>query len=141
MIVGNTGNGIGLTTNFFGADDVTGTIAGNVVAHNHGAGISLTGDLRDVGAVQISQNIVTANGGTGIEVTGSLNSPRPPISGGPVTIAQNTAMFNGGQGINASWIPSWPTGVVDGGGNRARGNATAPACVGVVCETGMHHKP
>jgi hypothetical protein len=45
---------------------------------------------------------------------------------GNVTLAGNVAEWNGGQGIVAS-------GVVDGGGNRARRNAVDPQCVGVRC--------
>ena len=133
LIVGNTGNGIGLHTHFFSADDVTGTITRNFVSRNTGDGISLTGDLRDLGAVEISKNLVAANTGTGIVVSGTLESPLPVITGGPVTLTKNAAVFNAGQGINAPWIPSWPSGVVDGGGNKAFANGTAPACVGVSC--------
>jgi hypothetical protein len=137
LIVDGSGAGISLHTHFFSADDVTGTIEGNEISGNAGAGISLTGDLRDLGAIGISRNVVAHNGGAGIEVSGTLEGPLPNITGGAVTIARNQALSNGGRGINAPWIPAWPTGIVDGGKNVASGNAVAPACVGVTCKT--HH--
>jgi hypothetical protein len=131
LIIGNTGTGIRLSTHFFRADDVTGAIQRNIVAHNTGDGISLTGDLRDLGAIKISQNLVTGNRGTGIVVSGARETPLPDITGGPVTIARNVVFFNRGAGINASWIAGLPTGIVDGGHNFVRFNGVRPECVGV----------
>ena len=133
VIVESTGPGVRLNTHFFFEDDVTGTIQRNFIAHNAGAGISLTGDLRDLGAIDLSGNLVIGNGGTGIVVTGALDSPQPVVTGGPVTLTRNRAIANGGQGINASWMPGAPSGIVDGGQNVAKANAVAPACVGVTC--------
>jgi len=107
LIVGNTGNGIQLGTHFYFANDVTGTIAHNFVARNTANGISIGGDLRDLGAVQITQNLVAANAGTGIVVNGSLEVPGPTITGGPVTLTKNVSVFNAGHGIDASWMPAW----------------------------------
>ena len=47
--------------------------------------------------------------------------------GQPATVARNTANFNGRYGIEAR-------NVIDGGGNRAQGNAFSLQCLGVVCK-------
>lgn len=50
------------------------------------------------------------------------------VEGGPNTrLEKNTANYNRGWGIHAP-------GVVDGGGNKAKGNGNQPQCVGVVCK-------
>ena len=138
VIADNAGAGIGLRTIFFGPDDVSGTIKGNWVAGNGGPGISLSGDLRALGAVDISGNWALWNHGTGISVHGDDSAPTLPLTGGPVTLTHNRASFNDGNGIDASWMTGQPTGIVDGGKNRARGNHTAPDCIGVTCSGDGH---
>ena len=130
--------GIRLRTAFFGPDDVSGTIKGNFVAGNAGAGIGLSGDLRALGSVEISGNWAVRNQGDGILVHGDDSAPPLPFTGGPVTLTKNRASFNQGHGIDASWMTGQPTGIVDGGKNTAQANKTAPACIGVVCRGHDH---
>lgn len=98
-----------------GANGVT--IANNEFLRNAQEGL-LFGVLDPFGEISITGNRAVGNGGTGIAGTGS----------GVVTVAGNTALRNGGHGIDVSEV-------IDGGGNVARGNATPPQCIGVVCST------
>ncbi len=104
------------------------TVAGSgpnavTVAHNQFLGNAEEGlafaVLAPFGQVDVVGNRVVGNGGTGIVGDGA----------GIVTLTRNTASRNGGHGIDVS-------GVVDGGGNVARGNASSPQCVGVACASG-----
>ena len=98
-------------------------VNGVTVERNHFLGNAEEGLVFSVlgsfGRVDVVGNRAVGNGGTGIVGTGA----------GVVTLARNTAHRNGGHGIDVS-------GVVDGGGNTARGNASAPQCVGVGCASG-----
>jgi hypothetical protein len=103
-------------------------------AQPHPVGILFRGDLRAVGALEISRNVIVGVAGDGIEVVGSeQGTPQITISGGPVTIAHNLVAFNRGHGIDAPWMPGVPTGIVDGGHNLAIANGLRPACIGVRC--------
>lgn len=104
------------------------TVAGSganavTVARNHVLGSTEEGIafavLAPFGQVDVVGNRVAGNGGTGIVGEGA----------GIVTLTGNTASGNGGRGIDVS-------GVVDGGGNVARWNASSPQCVGVACTAG-----
>ncbi len=70
----------------------------------------------DIGETVITGNRVTGNGGTGIHGTSS----------GLITLTRTTATGNGGHGIDVS-------GALDGGGNKAGGNALQPQCIGIAC--------
>lgn len=93
---------------------------GVTVARNHFLGNAEEGlrfaVLGPFGTIDIVGNHAVGNGGTGIAGTGA----------GVTTVARNTASRNGGHGIDVS-------GVIDGGGNVARWNATPPQCLGVAC--------
>ena len=60
-------------------------------------------------------------------VTGSRDDNGIDVEGTSVTITRNKALHNGDLGIEA------PDGVIDGGGNRARGNRNRLQCTGVNC--------
>lgn len=90
------------------------TVRGNTFSDNTEAGLIFSAG--GVLAIDISGNRFLRNGGDGLSGTGNA----------AVVVANNRAVRNGGHGINVS-------GVTDGGGNRASGNATAPQCVGVTC--------
>jgi hypothetical protein len=132
LIINSPADGIAETPNFFGQNDVTADLSGNVVVGSAGAGIHLGRNLQDLGAVTITGNTVSNNKGSGIDING-VAAPNVPFTGGPVTVKNNTAVGNGGHGIDARWIPNLGTGIVDGGGNKATANQTAPACLGVAC--------
>jgi hypothetical protein len=89
----------------------TGSIEHNVARHN-GDGIAVYSPSL------VRRNVTSRNAGSGIF---ALSEP-----GQPATIARNTADFNGRYGIEAQHV-------IDGGGNRARGNAFTPQCTGVMC--------
>ena len=89
----------------------TGSIEHNVARHN-GDGIAVHSPSL------VRRNVTSRNAGSGIF---ALSEP-----GQPATIARNTADFNGRYGIEAQHV-------IDGGGNRARGNAFTPQCTGVMC--------
>ena len=90
----------------------TGRIEDNV-ANGNQTGIEVHSSLL------VRGNVARDNTGSGIFV---LSEP-----GDPATVARNTANFNGRYGIEAQ-------DVIDGGGNRAQGNAFSPQCLGVVCK-------
>jgi hypothetical protein len=98
-------------------------ITDNWFVGNRGTGLVLDLALRTSGTPPpwpVSRNRFSGNGGDGAHITA-----RDQVDG-LVTVAGNDASWNGGQGIVAK-------GVIDGGKNRARGNAVAPQCVGVRC--------
>jgi hypothetical protein len=90
----------------------------NVVEHSYRDGIVA------LGSTAVSHNTANLNLGDGIRASDS------------VTVSHNTANYNGsvpqpetlGLGINAD-----PT-VIDGGGNRAKGNANPLQCLNVFCK-------
>ena len=101
-------------------DGITiGAGAKNVVVRNlargsDGNGIVVASQASDT---LVSKNDASGNGGNGIIVSA------------PMTIvSHNTANHNGAFGIQA--VP----GVVDGGGNRAKGNGPPAQCLNVVCK-------
>jgi parallel beta-helix repeat protein len=96
-------------------------IIGNTVSKNRHEGILVSGDNTNSPADQnlVSGNTATGNGSPGgIVVEGTARGNR---------LLNNTAIGNAGHGITAV------SGTINGGGNHARGNRTAPQCVGVVC--------
>lgn len=114
-------------------NDVTGRIARNVVWGAAGSGIDIGGGVWNVGALDIDTNLLIGNGGDGFR-SGTTASGPPAALGGPVTLTGNVALFNAGHGVDAGWMAGVAgTGIVDGGGNRALANATAPPCLGVAC--------
>jgi hypothetical protein len=118
---------------FFGADDVTGSIAGNTIAHNTGPGVQFCESILNLGRTYIAFNNIDRNGGDGISVTGDAG-PNPPITGGPVIIGVNVLQHNQGAAVEALWVPGRPSGIVDAGFNFSLHNG-AP-CVGVTCVDG-----
>jgi parallel beta-helix repeat protein len=90
----------------------------NVISHNVANsklsdGILVNGDAT---ATLLERNTANENGHDGIEIS---------VAG--TTVTGNTANFNQDLGIEA--VP----GVIDGGGNRARGNGNALQCTNVAC--------
>jgi len=71
----------------------------------------------DISGITLFQNYVSGNGDDGIHV-GTASA----------TITKNTAVYNNDLGISA------PTGVTDGGGNKAGGNGNVLQCTGVMCD-------
>ena len=114
-------------------DDINGSIHHNVVWGSTGSGIVLRGGIWNIGALTVERNLLLGNGEHGFASGTTFPGP-PTVRGGPVTLVDNVALANGGHGIDAEWMDGLPgTGIVDGGGNRALGNATPPECIGVVC--------
>lgn len=70
----------------------------------------------DVPGITLLQNYLSGNGDDGIHVETTT-----------ATLTKNTAVYNVDLGISA------PTGVTDGGGNKASGNGNVLQCTGVVC--------
>jgi parallel beta-helix repeat protein len=96
-------------------------VVGNDASRNvakDGAGIVIAVSSGNV----LRRNVVNRNAGDGI----AMFSDAPGDTTGN-TIARTTARKNGGHGINAL------DGTIDGGGNRAAGNATPPDCVNIAC--------
>ena len=96
-------------------------VVGNVTRGNRGTdggGIVLAVARNNV----VRRNVADRNVASGIRVL----EDTPGDAAGNV-LSRNRANRNGGHGIDAV------TGTVDGGGNRARRNATPPDCVGVSC--------
>jgi parallel beta-helix repeat protein len=98
--------------------DSRGTSDGNVISRNEVNSKFVDGILVDGGATDtlINHNSADDNGDDGIDV----NAPATTLTG-------NSADDNGDLGIEAV------SGVIDGGGNRARGNANSLQCLNVVC--------
>lgn len=111
--------------------DVSGAIAYNTIARSSGSGISISGFVPSLGRLEITANTVRDNAGDGI----TISSLAPAgIGGGPVVLTGNRLLRNGGHGVNSTWTSTDPTlGVIDGGGNVARRNGLAPACIGITC--------
>jgi large repetitive protein len=96
-------------------------VVGNDASRNvgkEGAGIVIAVSSDNV----LRRNVTNRNAGDGI----AMFSDEPGDTTGN-TIARTTARKNGGHGINAL------EGTVDGGGNRASGNATPPDGVNIAC--------
>jgi parallel beta-helix repeat protein len=98
------------------ADSVNATVFGNTANNNGTGGIqldgaALSGDVRG--------NQATGNGGDGVT-----------IHGVGTAVTGNLATSNGGWGIYAM------AGILDPGGNGARGNAEAAQCYLVACSDG-----
>jgi len=96
-------------------------LLGNTASNNKHQGIWVNGQNAKSPADDnvVSGNRATRNGKEGgIVIDGTARRN---------TLRRNTANANRGSGIMAV------TGTIDAGGNRARGNAHAPQCVGVAC--------
>ena len=120
----------------FDFDFVQGVISGNRISGSTGAGISIFGIASNaMGPLQITGNTITGNAGDGISYAQNIFYPPRFGDNGPITVARNVVRNNGGHGIDLfESIHGGPaTGVVDGGGNRARGNALDPQCIRVRC--------
>jgi hypothetical protein len=113
-----TGNDVSTyTTGIILANGTGASVTRNFVHDNGYVGIGVRSDVSNV---DLRRNTANANG-TGSEGSGiRVDSPS-------VTITRNTANDNGFYGIEA--VP----GVIDGGGNRARGNGNPAQCIGVQC--------
>ena len=72
---------------------------------------------------RVEHNVTSGNSGDGIDVGGFLGNSVPGT-----LLTKNTANGNGDLGINA--LP----GVIDGGGNKARGNGNPLNCLNVACK-------
>jgi large repetitive protein len=116
----NTSAGIGV---FDGANN--NVVAGNVANENQGA-IGSGGGIYVASSTgnQLLANVAIANVDTGI----AIYEDTPGDSAGN-TLKGNSANRNQNHGIDAV------TGTIDGGGNRASGNATPPQCVNVACSS------
>jgi parallel beta-helix repeat protein len=88
---------------------------------NH-AGIELTGGQSGSHGNRLTANTANANLDTGIVVAEDKSGASSGNS-----LKNNTANKNKGHGIEATAAS------IDGGGNRASGNATPPQCLYVVC--------
>ena len=116
-----------------------GVISGNRVVGSTGDGI-LLGQGSGIGSpggeppgLFVSGNVVSGNGGDGIHV-----DPVPVLAYGDfgidVTLTGNRTLDNARYGIESPGdIPALNVTVVDGGGNRARGNGETPQCLNVAC--------
>ena len=99
-----------------------GTVTRNLVVENATDGIWAATNA----FVLIERNRSERNGDDGVDVD---VTPLPPLFGTePPTLSRNFAGFNGDLGIEA--VP----GVIDGGGNKAKGNGNPLQCVNVTCK-------
>jgi hypothetical protein len=98
------------------------TLTRNLVSENSTDGIWVATNARAV----IERNRAERNGDDGIEI--AVTALPPTFGTGPPTISKNFASFNGDLGIEA--VPE----VIDGGGNKARGNGNPVQCVNVSCK-------
>ncbi|MGA8046498.1 MAG: right-handed parallel beta-helix repeat-containing protein [Dermatophilaceae bacterium] len=110
-VIGNSGSGISVESESF-----RNVIRANVVSSNSGEGIYLAGQASGADGNLVVDNLVDGQSGAGILVNDSGH-----------TVTGNSASANDGWGIYAN-------GAIDGGGNRAGGNAEPQQCFGVVCE-------
>ena len=97
------------------------TVTRNLVVENATDGIWAATNARAL----IDRNRSERNGDDGIDV--DVIPSLPPLPGTEPTLSRNFAGFNGDLGIEA--VPE----VVDGGGNKARGNGNPAQCVNVSC--------
>ena len=97
------------------------TVTRNLVVDNATDGIWAATNARAL----IDRNRSERNGDDGIDV--DVIPSLPPLPGTEPTLSRNFANFNGDLGIEA--VP----GVIDGGGNKARGNGNPAQCVNVSC--------
>jgi parallel beta-helix repeat protein len=97
---------------------VSGNTANGNQGKNDGGGIR----VQAASGNQLSGNVANANLDSGIVIA---DGEPGDTTGNSLT--GNTANKNRGHGIDAI------AGSVDGGGNRASGNATPPQCQNVVC--------
>jgi parallel beta-helix repeat protein len=102
------------------------TVAGNVVDRSVGGCETCSG--WGIGVTAGTGNVVRANAVSRSAADG-INVAAPST-----WIGLNSALKNGGLGISAV------AGVVDGGRNRASGNANAAQCVGVKCRGGRSER-
>ncbi len=109
-----SGGGIMLSGLSFGN-----VVRGNAASGNSGTGIESADAAPPGQGNVIESNVANNNSGDGIEV------------GAGHTVTGNTVDSNDGWGILAQ------PGVIDGGGNRATGNAEPAQCFIVVCEIGL----
>jgi CSLREA domain-containing protein len=113
----SSGTGAGIELEGLSFDNV---VVLNLVIGNDGDGVSVSGVAPDGAGNLVDRNTVSSNGGDGIFVAGGH------------TVTGNTVNFNDGWGIFAE------QGSIDGGGNKAVGNAEPLQCFGVVCEIGVN---
>lgn len=143
LLAGNTltGNGVGLLL----AGGEHGSHGNRVLANrslrNDDAGILLDSGADDtevrgneasgnvVGLIvfESTGNLLADNVANGNDEVGIGIEEETAGAAAGNTLARNTANRNGGHGMDAV------AGTLDGGGNRARRNATPPDCVGVAC--------
>ena len=97
-------------------------VSGNTANGNQGENDSGGIRVQAASGNQLSGNVANANLDTGIVIADG----EPGDTTGN-SLKGNTANKNRGHGIDAI------AGSVDGGGNRASGNATPPQCQNVVC--------
>ena len=126
-------NGAGVLLVGYGLRGTNNLIEGNSFRGNGGPGLVVDLDERNpaTASLKISDNRFRNNGATPVDVGVAGVSDqglavRAGMNSVSVVVADNQARRNAGIGIDA-------VGVVDGGGNTARGNGGATQCVGVVC--------
>jgi len=118
-VVGNSAKGNDTGLFFF---DLHAGLIGKNSAKGNRVGIQLTGGQFGSANNRLTGNTANRNDESGIIV----DDDKPEKLSGN-TLKGNTANKNQLHGIEAI------AGVIDGGGNRASGNATPPQCIGVVC--------
>ena len=118
-VVGNTAKDNDTGLFFF---DLQKSLIGKNTARGNGVGIELTAGQSGSHGNLLTGNVARANHDTGIVV----GEEKAGTASGN-TLKGNTANKNQGNGIDAT------PGSIDGGGNRAGGNATQPQCRNVAC--------
>ena len=118
-VVGNTAKGNDSGLFFF---DLQNSLIGKNRATGNGVGIELGAGQNGSHGNRLSGNVANANLDNGIVI----GEDKAGTASGN-TLERNSAGKNKGHGIDAT------PGSIDGGGNRASGNAMQPQCVNVVC--------
>jgi hypothetical protein len=130
-IIDSPGAGISIGADFQ-LPDAGGMIADNTIVGSAGDGIEVD-DLNSMATLTITRNQLIDNGGDGLSITSTEPPSTDPFTVTDVTVSRNWAIGNGGHGIIVVTGLAQPGAFVDGGHDRASGNALDPQCVGLVC--------
>jgi parallel beta-helix repeat protein len=122
-----TGNRAGLELTGGQAGSDGNRLTGNTASRNDETGIGVTDDGGGIRVHAAAGNQLSGNVANGNRYSGIALSEDKPGDTAANSLERNTTRGNKGHGIDAN------PGSIDGGGNRASGNATPPQCENVAC--------